>query len=352
MLGLLAMLSACDVAQLMTDPAPRFEQSWNLPASSSTISVAELLPSDSSVRILADSSGFSLRPSPVSITEQLGARCSICAAMNGTTGIKPQFRFTTGNTKPLATDVVAARIIAGGAASIQLTNNLTFDPLQVRASGTQGNLVLVIHSGSLVLGRDSLDGATTTWAPGTQITRVIPFATGDAQNGLTVDITLDSPLGDTPVFIDANRSIAAVASITTLNAANIGLVVNNKAISSTETSLDLDGLDKGITNSVTRGGIEMTITNPFAISGNLDIRVEYGTVPADAVTKTVALPTGVGQVRSITLDRTDMDKVLGKKSAMTFGGVVTAATPITVGPRQKIDIANRLQLTILTGGGQ
>lgn len=344
-------LSACDVAQLITDPAPHFEQTWNLPASSSTISVAELLPSDSSVRILPDSSGFSLRPSNVNLTEPLGTRCATCAAINGTTSIKPQFNFTTGSTKALATDVVSARIL-GGSASIQLTNNLTFDPLKVRASGTQGKLVILIHSGSLVLGQDSLDGASTTWAPGTQMTRTITLATGDALSGLTVDITLDSPQGDTPVFIDANRTIAVVASVPTLNAASIGLVVNNKTITSSETDLDLDGLDDGITNSVTRGGIEMTITNPFSITGNLDIRVEYGTLPADAVTKTVALPSGVAQVRSITLDRLDMDKVLGRKSAMTFGGVVTAATPITVGPRQKIDIDNRLQLTILTGGGQ
>lgn len=347
LLGSLVVLSGCDVAQLVTDPAPHFEQTWNLPASSSTISVAELLPSDSSVKILPDSSGFSLKPGNVSVS--IG--CAACASLNGTTAIKPAFDTLVSSTTALATDVVSAKVL-GGTATLTLTNNLTFDPIKVRASGTQGHLVLIVHSGSIPLGTDSIDGATTPFPAGGQLTRTIALTRGDALAGLTVDVHIVSPQGDTPVPIIASRAVAVAASVPALSAATIGLVVNGKIITSAKTSLDLDGLDKNITGSVSRGAIVMTVDNPFAITGNMDVKMGYGSAAADTLLKTVPLPSGLGQIRTVSLERAEMEKVLGKKSSLIFGGTVSAALPISVGPRQRIDIGNRLELRILTGGGQ
>ena len=101
-------------------------------------------------------------------------------------------------------------------------------------------------------------------------------------------------------------------------------------------------------NGFLEPGMEM-ITNPFAIAGTMD--VSFGYAPSQAVVKSLPLATGIDQQRAVALDSTDIQAILGKKVALTVGGVVNSSTPITVTPKQQITIANRLVLTIRTGGG-
>ena len=65
LLGLGLTVSACDIVELATNPAPGFEQQWNLPADSTVISVGSLLPPSVSIYSTPgstppDSSGFEL----------------------------------------------------------------------------------------------------------------------------------------------------------------------------------------------------------------------------------------------------------------------------------------------------
>lgn len=358
----MALLSTgCDVLEFATNPAPRFEQTWNVPVDSTSISVAELLPADNSVQILPDSSAFTLSIGGASISRRVGSDCGQCNTLNGTNAPKPQFVLNAANSTSLPQSVVSAAIL-DGTISVQLTNGMSFDPLYVRTNPgpqTQGFMLIVIRSGSVVLGRDSVHGAASASADGISrpfpagsvMTRLIDIGTGIAAGNLVVDVTLNSPLGDHNELIDANGTLSAVASVPSLTVASVSLNVSNSQLASSQNTVDLADLDESITDKVVRGTLEMTIDNPFAITGNVTVQFAYGPQPSDAVTKSVTMPTGLNQVRSVTLDSTDMSRILGKTIELTVGGSVNSTAPITVTPRQSIVIANRLILTIRTGGG-
>ncbi|MEX2179151.1 MAG: hypothetical protein WD801_10605 [Gemmatimonadaceae bacterium] len=347
-------VAACDVYEFGNNPAPRFEQTWNLPAPSMSISVAELLPTTGEVTILPDSSAFELSVGGASISRVVGNDCAACVALNGTNAPKPAFVLNAGNSTPLPTDVVSAAIV-GGQVDVQLTNNMSFDPLFVRTNPgpqTQGFMLIVVRSGSVVLGRDSVNGATTPFPPGTPLNRTILFTTGTVTASITVDVTMDSPLGDHDVPINSNGTLDASATVPTLTVASVGLNVPNRTMQSESDSLDLGGLGD-ISDNVVSGTLEMTITNPFAVTGAVNVRFAYGPGPSDAVTETFMLPTGAAQVRTVTLDSADMSNLFGaeEKVAFEIGGAVTSAAPITVTPTMAISMSNRLILTIRTGGG-
>lgn len=344
--------AGCDVVDFASDPMPRFEQTWNLPAPATNVSVASLLPAGNSVTILPDSSAFAVTVSGTNFSRRVGADCAQCETLNGTNAFKPAFVLVAGNSTSLPTDVVTAAVI-GGSVSVQLTNNMSFDPLFVRnnpATQPQGHMLIVIRSGSLVLGRDSVNGATTTFAPGTQMTRVIPFATGTITNAITVDVTLNSPSGDHNEFINANGTLNAVATVPALNVASVSMNVPNRPLTSAADTIDLAGLG-GLGDRVVRGALEMTITNPFAVTGTIGMRFAYGPAPSQAISKTVTFPPGGTLVQRVQLDSAEMALLMGNEVAISTSGAVTSTSPITVTPRQAIRIGNRMILTVRTGGG-
>lgn len=352
LLGVVVVAAACDVAQFISDPMPRFEQTWNVPASSDTITIASLLPSDNSVRVLPDSSGFSLSPSTISISKVVGSAdaCSTCLTLHGTTAPKPSFSMIANNSSALATDVTSADILSG-TVNVALTNNMSFDPLRVTTgAGTQGHMIILIRSGSVVFGRDSVNGATTPWAPNTVLNRVIPLNSGTAPGSLAAEVTLVSPTGDS-TFINANGTLDASAAVPALNVAAVNLNVVNRQMTSDTTEFDLTGVED-FSDNVVQGSLQMTITNPLAISGNVDVRFIHGPLPTDVVSKQISMPTGTSQRRDVTLTRADLDQLFGKTVTVVVTGLVNSAGPITITPRLKITISNRMILTIRTGGGQ
>lgn len=355
LLGLSLGATACDVVDFAVNPTPRFEQTWNIPASGTSISVASILPNgvviySTPASTPPDSSAFDVDINDVVFSGRAGgANCPVCDGLNGTTAIKPAFTMVSGSSEPLPTDMISGAVI-GGLVNVKVRNNLSFDPLRVRAAGTQGFMVLVVRSGSIVLGRDSVNGANTPFPPGDSLTIPIPMTSGTVTSRLAVDMTIMSPQGDAPVFINANGTINTRAVVASTLAASIRMnVVNKPLVSSTGDTLGLDGIDEGIADRVVRGVLSMSVTNPFAVAGNMD--VSFGYAPSQAVVKSVPLPTGSAGQGVVPLDSADIQSILGKKVALTVGGTVNSTAPITVTPKQQITIANRLVLTIRTGGG-
>lgn len=348
LLGAVFGLAACDIAEFASNPMPRFEQTWNVPAPSTAVSVASLLPDDNSVTILPDSSAFAVTVSGTNITRRVGNDCAQCETLHGTNAFKPAFILNAGNSTGLPADVVAAAVLSGSI-NVQLTNNMSFDPLFVRTApaSQQGYMLIVVRSGSLVLGRDSVNGATTTFAPGTQMTRNIALTTGTITGNITVDVTIDSPSGDHNEFINANGTLNATATVPTLNVASVSLNVPNQSLDSEPDSIDMGDLDFG---EVVSGALEMTISNPFAVTGTLGMRFAYGSLPSEAITEEVTFPTSGSGVATISLNEQEMDLLIGKTVEITVTGNVSSAGPITVTPRQAITIDNRMILVIRTGG--
>jgi hypothetical protein len=92
---------------------------------------------------------------------------------------------------------------------------------------------------------------------------------------------------------------------------------------------------------VQAGTIFLTITNPFAVTGNLNLNVTGGPSP---VTKPVALQTGTFTAR-VDLSTAEVRSVLAA-SQLNFGGRISGATPVA--PNQKVDVSSRIQLIVST----
>lgn len=354
MLGLASAIAGCDIVELATNPSPRFEQLWNLPADSTTISVGTLLPP--SVTIYStpassppDSSAFQLGMNLLPVSRRLGDDCAQCQTLSGQVAIKPAFVLTTGSTTTLPADVISGSLV-GGQVDVQVTNGLSFDPIRVKSGpGAQGFMLIVLRSGSLVIARDSVNGATTPFAPGSVLTRTLTLQTAVVSGSVAVDLTINSPEGDQNVFIDASGRITANSLVQDFRLAQARINVTNRTLlSAGSDSLPLDDLDDAIANSVTAAALDMSISNPFAISGNVD--VSFGYAPSQAITKTIDLPSGVDQLRSVSLDQAEVRTLFGQKVGLAVSGLVNSSTPIDITPRQVLRIANRLRLTILVGG--
>jgi len=354
LLAAAAIVGGCDIVDFATNPMPQFVQHWNIPAAGTSVSVASLLPNGVDIYSTPastppDSSAFDVDIDTMDFSRRLGLDCPACQALNGTTAIKDSFNLVSSSSEPLPADMVSGAVI-GGAVRVAVHNTLSFDPIRVRAANPQGFLLIVVRSGSLVLGRDSTNGASRAWAPGDSIVRTINLSTGQVVGSITVDVTIVSPPGDAPVPINANGTIRTVAITERLLTASIRMNVVAKSLSSAnDDSLALDGLEEGITRRIIGGALDMRVTNPFAVTGNIEIIFGYG--PGQSVVKVLPLPTGVNQPAIAVLDEAEIQQILGRKVRLSIGGVVNSATPIDVTPRLAIAFSNRMALTIRTGGG-
>jgi hypothetical protein len=356
LLGLAAGTAGCDLAQLVSEPAPRFRQTWNVPADSASISVGTLLPPNVTIYSTPassppDSSAFLVNMNLLPVSRRVGDDCAQCNTLDGTTDIKPAFVLVTGSTTTLPTDMVSGALL-GGDVMVDITNTMSFDPLRVKTGpGAQGYMIIVVRSGSLVIARDSVNGATTPLAPGSVLSRPMALQTGIVTGTIAVDITVNSPVGDTPVPIDASGRLNASATVTDLRFTQVRINVANRTLQSPGTdSLPLDDLGEDITKYVQSATLAMTISNPFAVTGNVDVSFGYGT-PTQLLSKATTMPTGANQYRSITLDANEVRSLFGHKVALSITGDVSSTAPIDITPRQVIVIANRLVLEVLTGGG-
>lgn len=351
LLGLTLCVSACDVVSFIQDPLPIFEQTWSVSSQSTSISVKELLPPG--VDTTTDGTAFQVTVAGVNFSRRVGDDCAQCQTLNGTNAIKPNFVVATGSSTTLPTDVVSGALV-GGLVNVQVTNNLSFDPLRVKTNAPastnptqQGRMVIVIRSGSLVVGKDSVNGDSTAFAPGAVLTRPIRLQTGNITNALSVDLTLTSPASDNTVFINANGTLNASAAVPDLRLASVRVNVVNRAISAIGTTLPLADLDTNLTRAITRATLVMTVTNPFNLTGNVD--VNFAT-PFQTITESVPLPTGIAQVTSVTLDSAQIQSLVGESVDVSVDGVVNSAAPVLLTPSQVITISNRLILTIRAGG--
>lgn len=361
LLGLALGVAACDVIAFVVDPKPILEQTWNLPADSSQISVASLLPGNVSIYSTPasnppDSSAFQVSLSNVNFSRRVGDDCAACVPLNGQTTIKPSFVLATGSSSSMPLNVVSGTLI-GGQVTLALTNGFSFDPLRVKTIAPastnptqQGRLVIVIRSGSLVLGRDSLNGVTTAMPPGSVLNRTINLQTGNIGGALAVDVTLTSPQSDNNVPINANGLMNATMAVPDLRVASIRVNVVNRPLQNVGVdSIPLGELDEGITKHVTRGGLDMTVVNPFNISGSLSLQFQYG--PSQFVTPNPITITPVGTQRSIvTLDSAQMSTLFSATQTVSLqvGGSVSSPGPVDLTPKQVLTLVNRLILTIRT----
>jgi hypothetical protein len=332
-------LGACE----FPTSVPQVDQRWIVPPQTTTIAVGSLLPAG--VRFVPDSSAFTIDLTPSTVTRPLSADCPQCAAANGTRIPKPAFIATATVGSPLPTDIASA-MLSGGTLDLSFTNNYTFDPLRPSASA-HGYLVVTVMNGSTILGRDSVDGAAFSLAPGATLLRSIPLAGAiSSASPVTVTASVNSPAGDS-VTMDASRTIVALATPSNLRVPTATVNVVNRIVGSSTVS-DLGSVDATITSHLTDGALLLDVVNPFTVGGTLGVRFSGpGIAPID---KAVALAPGTTHP-SIALTQAELQTLFGHVVTVSFSGPVNGtAGPVSITPKQVVVVTSRLDVGIHTGG--
>ncbi len=336
---------ACGLPTSVPD-SPIIDVRWVVPSQSARFTVDNLLPSG--VSIVPDSSGFNIVASAASVTRTLSQDCSVCVALNGLNAPKPAFVATATSSTSLPSDIAAATVVSGSL-QVVVQNKYTFDPLRPNptAGSPNGYAIITVSNGSNVVGRDSVNGATTALPAGTTLTRTIPVAgpiSGTVP--LTIAMVMNSPAGENR-FIDASKTITVTATPTGLKVANVSVNVVNRSLNAS-TTIDLAGVDSRIRDDAESGSLVLALVNPFTVAGALTLKLtpEFGAT----ITKTIALAAGNSTPPPIPFTRDELRSLLGRKVAVTYTGTVNSPTPVNVSPKQVVVVTTKLDVSLTVGG--
>lgn len=325
------LLAACDVP---TD-VPKWDMTWSVPSKSTSIGVTSMLPSG----VSAQGNSFYVNMNGISIMRSLGQDCSACQAADGLTIPKPAFTGTGTGTVTLPSNVLSAAL-SGSTLSVAIQHTFGFDPLRPSATAT-GWIRMVVTSGGVVIGKDSINGATTALPNGQIILRTIALTgTISATDGVVLTTTIDSPAGD-PVQMIANRTMIFAVQTPSLAVSSAQVKLTNQTVNASATSLDLSGVDGTIRDRAMGGTLFLTIANPFAVTGALTLNFA-GSSPA--VSKSINLTSG-NSTPSVTFTADELKALLGKNINLTVTGTVSG-NPVSVQPSQVVTVGTRLQVTL------
>ena len=343
--AILVSAAACGLPTSVPD-SPIIDVRWVVPSQSARITVDNLLPSTVAISV-PDSAAFNIFASPASVTRTLSQDCPACVALNGLTAPKPAFVANVSASTNLPAEISAASITAGSL-QVQVKNGYTFDPLKPNgAAAPFGYAIITVSSGTSVIGKDSVNGATTPLPSGSTLTRTIPLSgpiTGTLP--VTIAMSLNSPAGQN-VLVDASRAVVVTATPSGLKVANVTVNVNNKTVSSTA-SADLTGIDSTIIRRVQSGALIVALANPFTVAGTLTIKLtpQGGTT----ITKTIPLVAGNSTPAPIAFTQAELKSLLGHNVAIAYTGIVNSPTPVNVSPKQVVVVTTKLDLSLQIGG--
>jgi hypothetical protein len=338
LLPALAALSGC---KIVTDGAPIWDMTWNVPSKSTSISVNTLLPTG----VSAANNAFQANVTLIApIVRTLGADCTQCAAANGQTIPKPAFTVSTSSSATLPSGVSSATLVTD-TIIVAVNNGYNFDP--INAGGTAGSIKLTATSGSTTLGTQTFSGPASTIAAGQTTTFKLPISGVVGSSGIQVTALVDSPLGSA-VTIDASRQITITPSVKGSSSGSLlisgaSVTLTNRSVTASATALDLSDIDKSVRKRVTGGKLFLAITNPFSVSGTLTVNV-------NGVSKNVTLAAGGANTpaSNVVVDFTgaEMQTILGTSGSIAITGTLSGTTPVT--PNQTVAVSTRLQLTLCT----
>jgi hypothetical protein len=342
-LALLAVLSGCDVPTEI----PLFDVRWVIPIDSTSIPVSDLLPAD----VAVSGGNFQLTVGPVGLTQTLGALCPACILIDGSFVPTPAFNISYQNGGTLPTDVVSATL-ASGSISIDIQNNLGFDPIRP-AVADPGTMTITIHdvdAAGPVIGQVVLDGATDAIPNGALTNVSMPLTPGSLSPTFVVVIDLDTPAGDTNVLIDINATLDITAIPGAILVSSATLDVDGRAVGFPQTTLDVVTIDPDIVSRILNGALIVDVQNPFGVA--ISVQVEIGA--PGIVTLQRTLDIGSAPTSSVALNYTgaEFQSFLGQPGVFFRGNgaVDSPGVPATVTPIQEVVIETSLDLTLEIGG--
>jgi hypothetical protein len=329
---------ACDLPTAL----PIYQTVWSVPGKSTSISVDNFLPAQ--VTPTPDESAFQimLAPSSATISRSLLQDCAMCALANGQPVPKPAFTGSGSASFALPAAISSATLVRD-TLTVTVANGFNFDPLQPSANA-RGYLIITVQNAGRIIGRDSVDGAATPLPPSQTIMRRIPLTgTLSSAGGVEVAMQLSSPAGD-PVIMDASRAITITASVGALLISQAQVNLANQSVSAATGALNLATVDSSISRRVDGATLELTVTNPFNVSGNLLVTL----AGAQPISKAIPITAGT-TTPTVTFTAGEMRSLLGRRVGMSVAGTVTGSN-VTVKPGQTVSLTSRLVLTLNVGG--
>ncbi len=354
-----AVLAGCAFVALacsVPTDLPIWNTVWQVPADSSEVTVASLLPSSVAiVDVGAGTKAFSFSLPEATTSTTLGETCYPCAAAAGQRIPKPQFTLADSATVNMPTDVVTAEII-GGSIDYTLTNGFDFDPLN--PGPTRGWMRILVTSGSTLIARDSINGASLALPAGGATSRAIQFIASQGSpihlNGpVTVTATLFSPAGDS-VTINTSEQFAVAASAHDITISQVAVNVPTTTFTPQHGTVDLSSLDQASAGKIAGGAVILGIRNPFAVGGSLTL--DFSAPDGAHVVKGFTLDVGgAGSAPStirLGLSTAEINSLVGQKDvAITISGNISSPNgAVTVTPVERMAITTLVEATIATGG--
>ena len=349
--ALLFTATACDVPTA----APRWTSTWLLPADSTQVAVADLLPDNVGVIEVGTTKVFDASIGPVPLVKSLGSVCSECNAVNGQRVPKPDFTIVDSSTANLPVDVLALDVV-GGAIDYTITNYFSFDPLNP-APGVHGWLRVVIRAGETLLARDSVSGTALALDRGIARTHTVALYGTLAspvriEGPITIVVTLASPAGDS-VTVNTAEEIHVQVTPRSVRASRLTVNVSGRELPPRSSTIDLSSM-KGVVGAIEGGAIILGIRNPFAVGGSLAVSLR---APSGAeVVKSLTLPSGGPDAQMATLrlglTANEINSIVGQPDVVTtVSGSVTAPTgAVTVLPTQVIVVKTSVEAAVRMGG--
>jgi hypothetical protein len=341
--------------QVPTD-LPIWNTVWQVPADSSEVTVASLLPSSVAIVDVGSTKAFSFSLPAATTSTTLGESCHACAAAAGSRIPKPAFTLADSATVQLPTDVITADII-GGAIDYTLTNGFDFDPLNPGA-GSRGWIRISVNAGSTPIARDSIDGSALALPSGAVSNRTITFlATPSAPIRLagpvTVVATLFSPAGDSAT-INTSEQFSVSASARDITISQVSVNVPTTTFTPQHGTVDLSGLDEATAGKIAGGAVILGIHNPFAVGGSLslDFQAPNGAHVVKGFTLGVGGPDSAPSTIRLGLSTSEINSLIGQKDvAITITGSVSSPNgAVNVTPMERMAITTLVEATIVTGG--
>jgi hypothetical protein len=338
---LLAALAvgACDFPTAPPVLQPRFV----LPGENTTLGVDQLLPAGVTVA----GSNFRLALSPTQLpTRTLAELCGApCVAAHGMRVPKPAFEATLETTVPTPVDVAGA-MLSSGSIRISLTHSFGFDPVRPPGAAQAGSLRLVVVSAGRDVGNVTV---TDPFPSGTTLQRTVQLNPGPIGSDLRVRVELVSPAGGTEenhhVQINADAALAGTATPLTIEVSEATVRVQNREVSVAQTQIDLSGIDQSLRNRVRSGTLTLIMTNPYGVSGTLQLRLIGG----GTVTKSIVVQPNQ-TVQRIDFTEAELQALLGHNVLLQISGPVSApAGTVTIRPTDTLTIETRLELTLEIG---
>ncbi len=351
MIILLAVVGAIWACDIPTD-VPKLEQEWILPISQTSVEVWELLPDD--VGFTEDSSAFTVQMDPIFFEETLGNLCAACAVLDGLTVPKPGFVGDFHESVSLPDDVESVQV-REGRVSVDAVNRFGFDPLRP-PGGETGTFTLALHDGGPegpVLDEVVIDGDGTSFGPGTTLTRELEYS-GPVGSSISVTVSINSPAGGAEpgnwVPIGTNDAIQVSATPGVLEAASADITVAGEAFDVVETSLNLEGVSKGMVDRIVAGSLLLEIANPWSVGAILNLTIDGSTMDTPVILIAQVPATPISTV-AVEFSLAELQAFLGEPNVILTGqGTIDQnAGSVTLAPEQTMIINAKLDLAFRIG---